>query len=48
MAGPYIGRQEALSAIGEMKQKGFSIIPSKEERSLYKSRNDKRYESGRK
>jgi type II secretory pathway predicted ATPase ExeA len=48
MAGPYIGRQEALSAIGEIKQKGFSIIPSKEERSLYKSRNDKRYQSGRK
>ena len=47
MAGPYIDRNEALNAIGEMMQKGFSIIPSKEEKSFYRSRYDKRYSSGR-
>jgi len=33
MAGPFVNRDEAAQALEEMKQKGFSIIPSKTEKS---------------
>ena len=33
MAGPFVNHDEALKALEEMKQKGFSIIPSKTEKS---------------
>jgi len=32
MTGPFSGRDKALKAVGEMQQKGFSLLPSQEEK----------------